>query len=318
MELRQLEAFLAVAEERNFTRAATRLYVAQSGLSATVRSLERDLNAALFVRTTRSVRLTAAGEALLPEARRTLASARAAVESVNGVEGLHSGTVNLGFMQAGSITELLSRYRSTYPGIQIRLRQASSADLATMLADGLLDVIFATARDEPSSGILSIPILQSPLVVAGGTDDVLIDGPSFDLADAMGHQFIGFPRGWGIRELVDRAMRAAGVEPRVDLEVNDTTTLLDLVEAGLGIAVVPIAIARLRPAVATVDLAGPTWHWVVAAQTTAPEPANPAGRALWDMVKEDALRAEPHNSVRIPEGPTALPRAEQARASRRR
>lgn len=287
MELRQLEAFVAVAEEKNFTRAATRLYVAQSGLSATIRSLERDVDAALFLRTTRSVRLTAAGEALLPEARRTLASARAAVESVHGVEGLRSGTVDVGFMQAGSITGLLSRYRSTYPGIRIRLRQASSADLAAMLADGLLDVIFATAVDEAPSGVVSVPMLRSPLVVAGGADGVGLGGGPFDLADAVGRPIIGFPPGWGIRELVDRAMRAAGVEPRVDLEVNDTTTLLELVEAGLGIAVVPTAITRLRPAVATADLAGPAWYWVVAAQTTAPAPRNPAGRALWDMVEEE-------------------------------
>jgi DNA-binding transcriptional LysR family regulator len=223
---------------------------------------------------------------LLPEARRTLASARAAAESVHGIEGLRSGTVDVGFMQAGNITRLLSQYRSAYPGIRIRLRQASSADLTAMLTDGLLDVVFATAADEAPSGILSVPILRSPLVVASAADgDTLGNGP-FDLAGATGRPIIGFPPGWGIRGLADRAVRAAGLEPRVDLEVNDTTTLLDLVEAGLGIAVVPTAITRLRPALATADLAGRPWHWVVAAQTTAPGPRNPAGRALWDMVQE--------------------------------
>jgi DNA-binding transcriptional LysR family regulator len=92
MELRQLEAFVAVAEERNFTRAATRLYVTQSGLSATVRSLERELQTSLFSRTTRRVELTAAGSALLGVARQTLASARAAVEVVAAVEGVRKGT----------------------------------------------------------------------------------------------------------------------------------------------------------------------------------------------------------------------------------
>ena len=286
MELRQLEAFLAVADERNFTRAAARLYIAQSGLSATIRSLERDLKAALFVRTTRSVQLTAAGDALLPEARRTLASARAAVEAVNSVEGLRSGTVNVGFMQASNITDLLSRYRSTYPGIEVRLRQASSADLGRMLADGVLDVIFTTASDESPLGTVSVPILESPLVVAGRVNEGVLGGTSTDLVSAARHPMIGFPPGWGIRELVDRAMRAVGLEPHVDLEVNDTTTLLDLVEAGLGIAVVPTAISQLRPAVPTAALTSGTWCWVVVAQTTAPMPRNPAGRALWDMVKQ--------------------------------
>src|SRR4051794_7585423 len=100
MELRQLEAFLAVAEERNFTRAAARLHLAQSGLSATVRSLERELRALLFVRSTRRVDLTPAGAALVPEARRALASARAGADAVRAVEGLQRGTLSLGVMQA--------------------------------------------------------------------------------------------------------------------------------------------------------------------------------------------------------------------------
>src|SRR5437762_2370234 len=114
MELRQLEAFVAVAEERNFTRAAARLYVAQSGLSATIRSLERELGAPLFLRTTRHVELTAAGQALLGEARRTLASAHAAADAVAAIEGLRRGTLTLGIMQASSLfglPRLLARYR---------------------------------------------------------------------------------------------------------------------------------------------------------------------------------------------------------------
>src|SRR5438105_4768667 len=129
MELRQLDAFVAVAEERNFTRAAARLHVAQSGLSATVRSLERELHAQLFLRTTRQVELTPAGQALLSEARHTLASARHAVEAVAALEGLQNGTLTLGVMQAGTLVDLpgmLRRYRKAFPGIHLSLRQAST------------------------------------------------------------------------------------------------------------------------------------------------------------------------------------------------
>src|SRR5579863_8621785 len=115
MELRQLEAFVAVAEERNFTRAAARLYVAQSGLSATIRSLEKEVHAPLFVRSTRRVDLTPAGAAMLSEARRTLASARAAVDTVAAVEGLKRGNLTIGIVQAGwwlfDLAGMLASYR---------------------------------------------------------------------------------------------------------------------------------------------------------------------------------------------------------------
>src|SRR6476661_8759254 len=125
MELRQLEAFVTVAEERNFTRAAARLHIAQSGLSATVRSLERELRTVLFVRSTRKVDLSAAGAALLPEARRTLAAALAASSAVASVEGLHRGTLTLGVMQSSELFDLsgrLARYRSRFPGIRLKLQ----------------------------------------------------------------------------------------------------------------------------------------------------------------------------------------------------
>jgi DNA-binding transcriptional LysR family regulator len=288
MELRQLEAFVAVAEEENFTRAATRLYVAQSGLSATIRSLERELHAALFVRTTRRVDLTDAGAALLPEARRTLASARAAAEAVNSVEGLRRGTLGVGVMQASGLFDvagLLARYRSAYPGIRIRLLQASSANLRTILAEGNLDVVFATEPEEPTPGIVSFPILESPLVVIGRPENP--GQAPLDLAGAAQQQLVGFPVGWGIRTVVDRAMRDAGVEPRVDLEVNDTETLLDLVEGGLGIAVVPEAIAQRRPSLAKTAITDAAVPWNIAAQTVAPMPMSPAGRAFWDMIQRD-------------------------------
>lgn len=162
MELRQLEAFVAVAEDRNFTRAAARLRVAQSGLSATIRSLERELKAPVFSRTTRHVELTAAGEALLAEARRTLSSARAAVEAVAAVQGVRRGTLTVGTMQTPlfDLPGLIARYRSGYPGIELRIRQAGSTELGRLLGERSVDVIFRAVADE-SSGFVSIPLARS-------------------------------------------------------------------------------------------------------------------------------------------------------------
>jgi DNA-binding transcriptional LysR family regulator len=291
MEIRQLEAFVAVAEELNFTRAAARLYVAQSGLSATVRSLEKELRAPLFVRSTRRVDLTPAGAALLGEARRTLASARAAADAVASVEGLQRGTLTLGIMQASSLFDLgglLARFRATYPGIRLKLHQASSAELARLLRDGTLDMTFATV-DEPASDIVTFLLVQSPLVVVSKRDDMVGRQGSVALAALADYEQVGFPQGWGVRTLADNAMRSADHEPRVDLEVNDTSTLLDLVEAGLGVAVIPDAIARLRPNLREITISDGSWYWTIAAQAVAPMPVNPAARALWEMLQTDGV-----------------------------
>src|ERR1700741_4560857 len=122
MELRALEYFVAVAEERHFTRAAARVHVSQSGLSATVRSLESELHEPLFERTTRRVQLTSAGEALLPEARRALAAARSGVDAVRAVRGLQRGTIWLGVMQQMTVIDLprtLARFSRRYPGVEL-------------------------------------------------------------------------------------------------------------------------------------------------------------------------------------------------------
>jgi DNA-binding transcriptional LysR family regulator len=292
MELRQLEAFVAVAEERNFTRAAERLFVAQSGLSATIRSLEKELRAPLFVRTTRRVELTPAGAALLTEARRTLASARAAAEVVEAVEGLERGSLTLGVMQASwlfDLAGLLARFRAAYPGIQIRLRQASSAEMARLLDEGVLDLIFTTAPDDTSERVQTLPLVQSPLVVVCARGDPLDGRHTVRLHTIADRNQVGFPPGYGVRTQADRAIHAAGGEPRVDLEVNDTTTLLDLVEAGLGIAILPEALAKLRPSLPRIAIHGQTWTWDIVAETVAPSPINPAARALWEMLLSNRI-----------------------------
>jgi DNA-binding transcriptional LysR family regulator len=288
MELRQLEAFVAVAEERNFTRAAARLYVAQSGLSATVRSLEKELQAPLFVRSTRRVDLTPAGAALLPEARRTLASARAAADAVAAVEGLERGSLALGVMQSVSLfglPGLLARYRATYPGIALKLQHTSSLELGRLLRDSEVDLTFATAYDESSPDVVSFPLFRSALVVIG-TDDGVLDGrDTVTLAQLGEQELVGFPVGWGIRTLADQIMGSAGIESRVDLEVNDTNTMLDLVEAGLGVAIIPEVFARLRPKLHQMTISDGSWDWTIGAQSLAPRPVNPAARALWAMLE---------------------------------
>src|SRR3954470_23245216 len=147
MELRHLATFVAVAEEGSFTRAAGRLHVVQSAVSAGVRSLERELGATLFDRSTHRVELSEAGRALLPEARRTLAAAAAARDAVDQLRGGLRGTVRLGMMLAPrdagiSVPRLLAALRADYPGIEVVLEIGASTLNAERVRRGRLDIAF--------------------------------------------------------------------------------------------------------------------------------------------------------------------------------
>jgi DNA-binding transcriptional LysR family regulator len=282
MELRHLEYVVAIADERHFTRAARRLHVAQSGLSAAVRALETELGTSLFLRTTRHVELTEAGRAFVVEARRTLAAARAAAEAVRAVDGLERGTLTLGIMQALTTMNfggLLVRFHRRYPGIDLRLCRGSSADLVPQVSDGRLDLAF-TSSPSGHPALLSVSLFDSRLVVVCARTHPLARRGAVPLDELSQGEFVEFPPSWGTRALVDQMFAAAGMERRVRFEVGDAPLLLDLVEAGLGIAVVPEILADSRPDLVKIRMAGEEVSWTAYAIALDPGPVNPAGRAL--------------------------------------
>jgi DNA-binding transcriptional LysR family regulator len=253
MELRHLEYFVAVAQERHFTRAAERLMVSQSGLSASVRALERELGAQLFVRSTRSVELTAPGRALLVEATRALASVRAAREAVAAVQGLLKGTLSVGTEQCVTgvnVPSLLARFRADHPQVQVRLRQANSAALVEEVAAGRLDLAFVALDRTPPEGVRLLLLTCEPLVLLCHPDHRLAGSAEVRWTDLGGESFVDFHPDWGSRALTDSVFAASGVGRQVALEVNDVHSLIDLVGHGLGIAVVPRPIARKDQAAA--------------------------------------------------------------------
>ncbi len=285
MELRHLEYFVAVAEERHFTRAAERLMVSQSGLSASVRSLERELRAPLFVRSTRSVELTDAGRALLTEAGRTLAAVRAAREAVAAVQGLLRGTLSVGTEQClpgVHVPQLLARFRSAHPGVEIRLRQAGSAGLEQDVRDGRLDVAFVAPAGPVPDGVRLLPLTDEPMVLLCGPGHPFAGERTLPWEKLAGAAFVDFHADWGARRVTDRAFAAAGVGRRVDLEVNDVHTLLDLVGHGLGVAVVPGHFRHKEAAagLACVPLEGAEHTWRVCAAAPAQDRTSPAAREL--------------------------------------
>lgn len=287
MELRHLEYFVAVAEERHFTRAAERLMISQSGLSASVRSLERELGAQLFVRNTRNVELTAAGRALMADAMRALGSVRAAKEAVAAVQGLLRGQLSVGTEQcvAGvDVPALLARFRAEHPQVEIRLRQADSATLVDEVTAGRLDLAFVAAPGEATADVRLLPLTREPMVLLCHAGHRLAGAAEAKWAELSEEPFVDFHPEWGARELTDRAFAAAGAGRQVSLEVNDVHTLIDLVGHGLGIAVVPQPIARKPEAAAlsTLRLTGadPEPIWQLSVATPHADAVSPAARRL--------------------------------------
>ncbi|MFD0291468.1 LysR family transcriptional regulator [Streptomyces sp. NPDC127118] len=298
MELRQLEHFVAVAEEQHFTRAAERLTVSQSGLSASVRALEHELRTPLFSRTTRSVRLTEAGHALLVEAERTLAGARAARDAVDAVRGLLRGTLSVGVEQCVPgvrLPRLLAAFHRKHPLMEIRLRQEGTTSLVDGVAGGRLDAAFAaTVGADEWRGDL-IPLAREPMVVLCAPGHRFATAERVAWRELSGESFIDFHPDWGPRRAADGAFGRAGVRRTVGLEVNDVHSLLELVHEGLGIALVPHHFSRKPEArgLVTVDLEGPQqpcYESVVV--LPAAQYLSPGARELMTLLRSDGASGD--------------------------
>jgi DNA-binding transcriptional LysR family regulator len=295
MDLRQLEFVVALADEQQFTRAASVCGVSQSGLSAAIRSLEDELGTRLFQRTTRRVEATDAGLALLPHARATLAQAAAARDAVVRTTHTLSGRLRVGAEQCLGVVDvpkLLERFRRRYPLVDIHFTQAGSHDLVGQVRAGELDLAFV-ATTEHVATVNPIVLGRRPVVLLVPPEHLLAGASSVAWADLRGQEFIDFRETWGVRSLNDAACAAHGVTRRVRCTVDDIHTLLDLVHRGLGIALVPQHVAG-KPQAAGLSVitlpAGEAPEWVVSAITAA-DGDGFASRML-EILDRDAVEAD--------------------------
>lgn len=262
MELRQLALFVAVAEELNFTRAASRMHISQPPLSRQIARLEASLQVRLLDRTQQSVTLTAAGHAFLPEARRLLAIASHAPEVARRAERGESGVFRIGFVGSMIYTSapaLIGAFRRSYPSVDISLVQLTVTKQVEMLLAGDLDIGFIRHR-LVNAQLNTIRILKEPLIVALSADHPLAKMKAINLAQLADENFISFSRTQApaFFEQLLRTCDAAGFSPRIAMEAEPLSTMIGLVAAGAGIAIVPESTDRIRIGnVAYRKLAGP-------------------------------------------------------------
>ena len=252
MELRHLRYLVAVAEELNFTRAAARLHIAQPPLSQQIRQLELELGVSLFHRTKHQVRLTDAGEAVLQEARQTLAQAnRVGIAARRVSEGV-SGNLQVGFSSSVPHTMLpaiLRAFRSRFPDVRLTLHERSTEEQLESLAAGTIDVGFLRLPVEDAPAALVVkPILREALILALPKRHPLVRLGAVPVRALAKEPFILFPRhvAPGLYDQIGEICRRAGFKPAIAQEAMQIQTIISLVSAGLGVAIVPRSIHTLH------------------------------------------------------------------------
>jgi len=253
MDLRQLRYFVAVAEERDFGRAAQRLAMTQPPLSQQIRALEASLGAPLFVRTNRSVELTAVGRQLLPEVRRILADAEALPALAQGLAHGEVGTLSLGFVSTadyGILPPLLREFGERYPRVRLQLLEATSDVQVEALMDGRIDAgLFIPPVPARFANELSyLPIVREPLMLALPAGRGSASGEPVSLADFADEPLVIFPRrvAPAFYDIIMGCYAALGLTPRVGQEAIQMQTIVSLVSAGMGVALVPQSLCHLR------------------------------------------------------------------------
>ncbi|MCW2782615.1 MAG: LysR family transcriptional regulator [Marmoricola sp.] len=293
MELRHLEYFVAVAEERSFTVAAARLHVVQSAVSAGVKALERELAAQLLDRTPRRVDLTDAGAALLPKAQATLDAARDARDVVAEVRGGLRGTVRVGTMTSVGLLDvpgLLGEFHRRHPGVLLRLTAAPSGSegLVDALIERRLDLAFVSLPGQPPPQLQLTELARTPMVLVLPVDHPLAGHARVPITDLADLDFIDSPIGYGNRSVADRAFEAAGVRRRVSIEIADIATATSYVRDGLGIALLPRFAIGADDDVVALPVAGADLEWPLSLAAPRDRALSSATRALLELIRSAA------------------------------
>ena len=249
MEMRHLLHFVALAEEGQFTAAARRLNIVQSGLSVTIKEMEQELGVQLVNRTTRTVSLTDAGELFLEHARSSLLMLNDGIEAVRSRDGVVRGRLHLGILQSlGPYVDLpllLETFRTRYPLVEFSVRSLSTEKIPALVRSGYVDLSFhALVTEKKWAGVKIIPFAQDSLVAICSRRHALAERASVSLDLMSEERFVDLTPERALRTLVDRTFAENSLRRESVYQVSDVDTMLRFVAGGLGVSIVPSGLAR--------------------------------------------------------------------------
>jgi DNA-binding transcriptional LysR family regulator len=259
--VRQLKAFLAVADLSHFRRAADRLALSQSAVSMLVSTLEAEVGQRLFDRHNRMVTLTAAGQEFLPQAQRIVEELETAVAGMHEKASLRRGTVTVAasiVLAATYLPPVVAAFRARRPAIEVRIRDMPEEEIRPAITSHAVDLAIGTiSEDEPE--IAATRLLTDRLVLVCRSDHRFAGADSVAWAELAGEPLIALAKENPLRNIVERTLATAAPDATAGFAVRFSTTAISMVAAGLGIAILPENTSQLAPQVrvATVPLTDP-------------------------------------------------------------
>jgi len=243
MEIRQLRAFIAIAELGTFTAGALRVHVTQAAISMQIRQLENELGAKLFVRAPRRVMLTEAGEQLLHRARQILRDHDAALDEIAELAGAERGRLRIGSASAMVTTDvlpnLLKEVRKQHARAEITVASGTSEALVQQILAGELDVAFVSLPVE-ARGINTERLIQDQLVAIASPRHLLAKQRTISAYTLAGEKLILGERGGNTRRLIDQFFEQAGITLQVSMELSRQASIRRMVEEDMGVGIVPL------------------------------------------------------------------------------
>lgn len=311
MNLEQLKGFVEIARIGHFTRAAEQLHLAQPSLSRQISTLERELGIELFHRVRGNVALTAAGERLLPIARRMLADAEAARGEMAELAGLRRGRIRLGAtptLCTSLVVEVIAEYLERHPGVDIEILERGSRSLITALVEGGLDlalIVTSVSSDKARAVLEREPILSERLVVVSSADapDPFASAATqsggstapISLAELARVAQVSFPENYDLRVAMDAAFGAEGIVPTVAVTGAEMDAALRFAERGIGVAVVPAMVAVNRPTLRTTPFASAEFTRTISIARRSDMAPTHAAAAMHELIREISDRLAAHD-----------------------
>ncbi len=240
MDLGQIEAFVQVAQQRSFSKAAEALFLTQPSVTARIQSLERDLGESLFERNGRGVRLTEMGGAFLPFARRALKALQDGRDAIEGMRNLDIGSLKLGSALTVStyvLPKILKKYCSTYPGVEVSVHTGRSEQVLQMVLQD--EVHCALERTVHHAEIMTVPLYEDDLLLVASPEHRFAHRKTATVEEVGREPLILFDRGSSYNALIQGVFRQHGIVPRTLMEMDTIEGTKKMVEEGMGIALLP-------------------------------------------------------------------------------